>query len=214
VGTWVALPSAKLVASGQRWSYAYSVDLINPKGVVTLMVENLDTDAERLGRAIQLRRVELGLKRPQLAKRAELSYPYLSEIENGMKSPSTKALRQLAAALELSPAELIVLAERLGGAHMHEATSVLVDHSRDELPNDPVVRLLAGPLPTGRNPTNSLMSVAPAPSLQIGGEGTLERRVQDLVAAVVRAELAAWARTELPGLVRAEIEHALAEREE
>jgi cell pole-organizing protein PopZ len=42
----------------------------------------------------------------------------------------------------------------------------------------------------------------------------LERQIQDLVAAVVRAELAAWAHTELPGLVRAEIERALAEREE
>lgn len=178
------------------------------------MAENQSTDAERLGRAIQLRRVELGLKRPQLAKRAELSYPYLSEIENGMKNPSTKALRQLAAALELSPAELIALAEKLGETSAHEATSVLVDHSRDGLPTDPVVRLLARPLPTGGNLANSVMSLASVPAPPTSGEALLERWVQDLVAAVVRAELAAWARTELPALVRAEIDRALAEREE
>src|SRR5438093_1591631 len=51
------------------------------------------SSADRLGRAIHLRRVELNLKRPELARRAELSYPYVSEIENGMKTPSTKALR-------------------------------------------------------------------------------------------------------------------------
>ncbi len=178
------------------------------------MAENHDAVAERLGRAIQLRRVELGLKRPQLATRAELSYPYLSEIENGMKSPSTKALRQLAAALELSPSELIALAEKLGEASAHEATSVLVDHSREELPTEPVAVLLARRLLAGGNLANSVMSVGSPPAPPIGGEGMLERQIQDLVAAVVRAELAAWARTEMPHLVQAEIERALAEREE
>src|SRR6266705_2820571 len=135
------------------------------------MAESRDRDAERLGRAIQLRRVELGLKRPQLAIRAELSYPYLSEIENGMKNPSPKALRQLAAALELSPAELIALAEKLGETSAHEATSVLVDHSRDELPTESVARLLARRLPTGGNLADSVMSLASVPSPPTSGEG-------------------------------------------
>jgi transcriptional regulator with XRE-family HTH domain len=178
------------------------------------MVENPDTDAERLGRAIQLRRVELGLKRPQLAKRAELSYPYLSEIENGMKNPSTKALRQLAAALELSPAELIALAEKLGETSAREATSVLVDHAQEELPTEQIVRLLAHRLPQGGSLANSVMRLASVPAPPTGGAEMLERRLQDLITAIVRAELAAWARTEMPGLMRAEIKRALAEREE
>jgi transcriptional regulator with XRE-family HTH domain len=178
------------------------------------MAEDRDTNAERLGRAIQLRRVELGLKRPQLAKRAELSYPYLSEIENGMKNPSTKALRQLAAALELSPAELITLAEKLAEASAHEATSVLVDHAQEGLPTEQLVHLLAHRLPTGGNLGSSVMSLTSVPAPPTGRAEMLERRLQDLIAAAVRAELAAWARTELPGLVRAEIERALAEREE
>lgn len=70
-------------------------------------------DAVRLGRAVQLRRVELGIKRPELARRSGLSYPYVSEIENGLKSPSAKALRQLAEALDLTPAALLDRAESL-----------------------------------------------------------------------------------------------------
>src|SRR5712664_25064 len=91
--------------------------------------QDLTTDADRLGRAVHLRRVELGLKRPELAKRAELSYPYVSEIENGLKTPSTKALRQLAAALDLSPAELIERADRLGDPAGADAASVLSTHT-------------------------------------------------------------------------------------
>jgi transcriptional regulator with XRE-family HTH domain len=53
------------------------------------------------------------LKRKDLAERAHLSYPYISEIENGLKEPSAKALRQVAEALELSVAELAALSERV-----------------------------------------------------------------------------------------------------
>ncbi len=54
-----------------------------------------------LGRAIQVRRAELGLKRKDLARSAALSYPYLSELETGSKAPSARALGQLAEALRL-----------------------------------------------------------------------------------------------------------------
>src|SRR5271169_1854118 len=66
-----------------------------------------------LGRAIQVRRAELGLKRKDLARLASLSYPYVSELENGSKAPSAKALAQLADALQLSPADLMALAEAM-----------------------------------------------------------------------------------------------------
>ena len=38
--------------------------------------------------AIAVRRTELGLKRKDLAERSSLSYPYVSELENGTKEPS------------------------------------------------------------------------------------------------------------------------------
>jgi transcriptional regulator with XRE-family HTH domain len=43
------------------------------------------TDAVMLGRAITAARSELGMKRSELATRAGVSYPYLSELENGTK---------------------------------------------------------------------------------------------------------------------------------
>ena len=64
-----------------------------------------------LGRAIQVLRTELGLGRKDLAERAGLSYSYLSEIENGAKQPSSKALILLARALGLDMYELIAAAE-------------------------------------------------------------------------------------------------------
>ena len=47
-------------------------------------------DAQNLGRAIRVRRETLDLKRRDLALRAGLSYPYVSEIENGNKEPSAR----------------------------------------------------------------------------------------------------------------------------
>jgi len=68
---------------------------------------------ERLGRAVMVRRAELRIERKEVAEASEMSYPYLSEIENGSKYPSMEMLIKLAAAIELSPAELMVRAEAL-----------------------------------------------------------------------------------------------------
>jgi len=77
--------------------------------------------ASTLGRAIRVRRVELGLKRHALAERAGLSYPYVSELERDRKSPSSAAMVAIAAALDLSPAELLARAEHLARADRHGA---------------------------------------------------------------------------------------------
>ena len=66
-----------------------------------------------IGKAIRLRRVELDMKRSELAERSGLSYAYVAEIENGTKQASSKALWQLAQALDLEPHELMALAARL-----------------------------------------------------------------------------------------------------
>ena len=67
--------------------------------------------AQALGKAITMRRTEMGMKRTKLAERAALSYPYLSEIENGRKQPSAEKLRSLATALEMNVVDLMGLAE-------------------------------------------------------------------------------------------------------
>jgi transcriptional regulator with XRE-family HTH domain len=64
-----------------------------------------------LGRAIKVRRTDLGLERADLAERAGISYPYLSEIESGKKRPSDRTLRAIAHALEMRTHELVAEAE-------------------------------------------------------------------------------------------------------
>jgi transcriptional regulator with XRE-family HTH domain len=69
-----------------------------------------------IGKAIRLRRVELDMKRTQLAELAGLSYAYVAEIENGTKQASSKALWALGHALDLEPHELLALAALVGSS--------------------------------------------------------------------------------------------------
>ncbi len=65
-----------------------------------------------LGRAIKVVRTELGMERKELARLSNLSYPYLSEIEQGKKRLSSESLRAIARALRLRQSELLERAER------------------------------------------------------------------------------------------------------
>ena len=66
---------------------------------------------EALGRAIKVARTEQGLSRKELALRAEVSYPYVADIESGRGRPSSTALLQIAKALGMAPSELLARAE-------------------------------------------------------------------------------------------------------
>ena len=141
-----------------------------------------------MGRAVHIRRAELGLKRRELAQRALLSYPYVSEIENGSKSPSGKALRQLADALELTPSDLLARAD-LALSSWEERASI-----------------------EGRPSSSAGASGWPGrPSA--GLQEPLGRLTQELIGAMVRAELTAWVRGELPDLVRDEVRRVLEEEQ-
>jgi transcriptional regulator with XRE-family HTH domain len=63
-----------------------------------------------LGKAIRLRRVERDLSRADLAREADVSYTYVSEIENGTKQASSKTLWRIARALGFEPHELMASA--------------------------------------------------------------------------------------------------------
>jgi transcriptional regulator with XRE-family HTH domain len=52
------------------------------------------------------RREEIGLSRQDLARRSEVSYPYISQIENGDRTPSLDTMRKLADALQLPVSDL------------------------------------------------------------------------------------------------------------
>jgi transcriptional regulator with XRE-family HTH domain len=66
-----------------------------------------DVLSEGLGRAIKVLRAGQDLSRHDLAERAGLSYSYLAEIENGAKSPSSRALAAIAEGLGLELHELV-----------------------------------------------------------------------------------------------------------
>jgi transcriptional regulator with XRE-family HTH domain len=162
-----------------------------------------------LGRAIQVRRAELGIKRKDLAKLALLSYPYLSELENGSKVPSAKALAQLANALQLSPADLLSLAE---------AIRPPAPAGREVEPSS-ADRLSAVPERWARLPTAGASHPGPATSaastdLPRGvADNAILDRIAERVAVTVRAELNAWARSELPVLVRDELSRLMKQAE-
>ncbi|MBW3556551.1 MAG: helix-turn-helix domain-containing protein [Actinobacteria bacterium] len=78
-----------------------------------MATEEPEEEARALGKAITIRRVELGLSRNDLRDRSGLSYPYVAELEKGLKSPSSKALDAISRALEMRPHELLARAEEL-----------------------------------------------------------------------------------------------------
>lgn len=157
-----------------------------------------------LGRSIQVRRAELGLKRRELAEQSQLSYPYLSEIENGDKEPSMTAFARLATALRLTPSELLSYGARVTSGppvRSEEGEAARDDEADATQPTD-------GPgdqaVPLALESQSAPRAVSPP------NDGTeRDRWTQALVAATVRAELEAWARTELPGLVSEALARAL-----
>lgn len=60
-----------------------------------------------INRTIAARRILIGMKRKHLAEHSGLSYPYICEIENGKKLPSTRSLDLIARALGWSLSELL-----------------------------------------------------------------------------------------------------------
>ena len=208
------------------------------------------TSMKRLGKAIELRRVELDLKRRELAERAGLSYPYVSEIENGNKNPSTSALSSIARALELesasdlwaradrgesSDSNLFRLTELLSELTAREpdvSLATLEAWTRERLEDNrpetsDLLRSLSADAADrwrglGDDELAELSSKAswaasaergvsnpgePDASLSLGPSG--EARFQEQVATIVRAELRAWARTELPAIIQREVATAL-----
>jgi transcriptional regulator with XRE-family HTH domain len=66
-----------------------------------------------LGLAVAQRREELGLTQEQLANNSDLHQRWISNVETGLRNPSYRSLRRLAAGLELSASELIARAEEI-----------------------------------------------------------------------------------------------------
>ncbi|WP_309711985.1 helix-turn-helix transcriptional regulator, partial [Pseudolysinimonas sp.] len=66
-----------------------------------------DVQAERIGARIRRLRHARGLTLVQLAESAELSHPFLSQLERGLARPSIGSLEKIARALGSSQLELL-----------------------------------------------------------------------------------------------------------
>lgn len=63
------------------------------------------THTERMfAKRLKDRREELGLTQAELADRLECHAPYISDLENGKKSPQLSTIERIAIALETTPA--------------------------------------------------------------------------------------------------------------
>lgn len=82
--------------------------------------------ARAIGRRVQTRRKALGLTQERLAELADLSPTFIAKLEVGSKSPSLGTIIDMAAALDLDPADLV-------GGSREEADTVRVDYLRTAL---------------------------------------------------------------------------------
>lgn len=68
---------------------------------------------EAFGKAVKIRRVEIGISQEELAHKAEFARSFLSAIELGRKGASIQSVWRLAQALNCMPSQLWLTAERL-----------------------------------------------------------------------------------------------------
>lgn len=65
------------------------------------------------GKAVKLRRIELGLNQEELADKAELARSFVSGIERGVAKATVTSVWKLAMALDCKPSDIWIVAERL-----------------------------------------------------------------------------------------------------
>jgi transcriptional regulator with XRE-family HTH domain len=70
---------------------------------------------EALGELIRAQRTQAELTLRELAAKANVSNPYLSQIERGLHEPSVRVLKAIAGALNLSAESLLIQAGVLDG---------------------------------------------------------------------------------------------------
>lgn len=155
------------------------------------------------------------MKRGDLAKLSGVSYPYLSELENGTKQGSTQKIAQIAEALGMTASQLLARAEALGlGAPAPQAAPSYTTAPPPVSAGAPVFGYGGGvagaPVDDARTRSlsssaasmRSLRPLAPPPA-------DPEAIVVDRVTRLVRAEIERWLDVELEPLVREQVREAL-----
>jgi transcriptional regulator with XRE-family HTH domain len=172
-------------------------------------VADVTVDAVLLGRAIAAARSEKGMKRRELANAARVSYPYLSELENGSKQGSTQKIGQIAEALGMTPSQLLARAESLALA---ESSGPEPDAVSAVVPSAGALGWTsAAASPANLMASAALASEAPMRSLRPIGRAAVgqEDVVVERVTRIIRAEIEQWLDAELEPVVRQHVREVM-----
>lgn len=82
-------------------------------------------DYTLIGKRIARRRNELNLTQEQVSERAEISVPYMSNIERAVSIPSTEVVMRLAIALDTTPDAFLVGTARQEGDEWKNVAELL-----------------------------------------------------------------------------------------
>ncbi len=172
------------------------------------MAESM-VDAVLLGRAIAATRTEQGMKRGELAKAAGVSYPYLSELENGTKQGSTQKIGQIAEALGMTPSQLLARAESLALGNASGPVPTAVSATAPVTGSlgwtsavSSRANLMASTQEVGEAPMRSL---PPIGRTAVGQEDVVVERVTR----IVRAAIEQWLDAELEPVVRQHVREVM-----
>lgn len=80
---------------------------------------------EALGRALRLRRTDLGLTLAQVSRRSGVSTQFLSEVERGLKDPSSEVIEAVSVVLGLELPQILVLAAGIMGAGRFSSAALM-----------------------------------------------------------------------------------------
>lgn len=71
----------------------------------------MTNDDIALGKVISKLRIDRGLSQEKFAEQVGIHRTYVSQLERGLKSPTLSILRKVAAALDVKPSAILIIAE-------------------------------------------------------------------------------------------------------
>lgn len=86
---------------------------------------SITLDYSEIGKRVARRRKELTLTQAQVSEMADISAPYMSNIERAVSIPSTEVVMRLAVALETTPDEFLVGTARWEGDEWRNVAELL-----------------------------------------------------------------------------------------
>lgn len=115
-----------LIAGGRRRATWYTITVpFDQEDPVTSLETAIDQQALSVGRRIRALRRARGLTLVQLAGEAQLSHPFLSQLERGLARPSMVSLERIARALGSSQVELLAPTDGAGASRARPGIEIV-----------------------------------------------------------------------------------------